>query len=103
MLTKIADVTTVHAGRYLVRLCKHFSHKVPAEWQDNQGQITFSMGVCRLQASNQSLRLRCESDSQDNLERLGEVVASHLVRFVEGARDGEALQVVWEAGPQSAA
>lgn len=103
MLTKIADVTTVHAGRYLVRLCKHFSQKVPAEWQDNQGQITFSMGVCRLQASNQSLRLRCESDSQDNLERLGEVVASHLVRFAEGARDREALQVVWEAGPQSAA
>ncbi|MEE2762668.1 MAG: DUF2218 domain-containing protein [Pseudomonadota bacterium] len=103
MLAKIADVTTVHAGRYLVRLCKHFSHKVPAEWQDKQGQITFPMGVCRLQASDQSLRLRCESDSQDNLERLGEVVASHLVRFAEGARDGEALQVVWEAGPQSVA
>ncbi|WP_375170524.1 DUF2218 domain-containing protein [Marinobacter sp.] len=98
MLTKIADVTTVHAGRYLVRLCKHFSHKVPAEWQDKQGQITFSMGVCRLQASNQSLRLRCESDSQDNLGRLGEVIASHLVRFAEGARDREVLQVVWEAG-----
>ena len=39
-----ATVPTAHAGRYMVQLCKHFGHKIPAEWNDHEGKITFEMG-----------------------------------------------------------
>ena len=46
-----ATVPTANAGRYMVQLCKHFGHKVPAEWNDHEGKITFEMGEAALRAA----------------------------------------------------
>ncbi|MCC4284161.1 DUF2218 domain-containing protein [Marinobacter salarius] len=95
MKTRTAHVLTPNADRYIARLCRHFSHKVPASWEKQQGEIRFPMGTCHLHASDTTLRLRSDANDNNNLEQLCQVVGSHLERFAAGAKEAEELTVVW--------
>lgn len=81
--TASASVATEHASRYLQQLCKHFAHKLPETTFDPQtGRIPFPMGTCDLDATaGDTLVLRATAGTNEELERLQGVVASHLVRF----------------------
>ncbi|WP_253450464.1 DUF2218 domain-containing protein [Halomonas sp. Y3] len=93
MPTINAQVPTAEASRLIQRLCKHFRHKIDAEWDAHQGRLHFSIGECRLDAEPDALHLRCDAASADELAELGEVVASHLVRFA-----GDSVESVeWQA------
>jgi len=93
---RVAVVHTGHASRYLQQLCKHFAHKLPVTFDPEQGVINFAMGTCRLTAGSADLRLEIEAPNPDDIERLANVVASHLVRFAFR----EEMHVEWrEAGP----
>lgn len=92
MPTMTASVITADPGRLINRLCKHFSHKIDAQWNDTTGHLTFSIGQCELAVHSDSLTLTCQSESRDELEELGEVVASHLIRFAGSEVD----QVRWQ-------
>lgn len=96
MLIKRAHVPTRNATRYIARICRHFSHKLPASWEDNMGEVTFPTGVCQLEAKEDALALQCESSSGEDLNRICNVIDSHLVRFAVGAKVSEELHVVWE-------
>ena len=52
MKNGIARVETERASIYLQQLCKHFTHKLPVTFTPEKGQITFSIGICRLEASD---------------------------------------------------
>ena len=52
-----ATVPTEHASRYMVQLCKHFGHKIPTEWNDHEGKITFAMGEVALRAGPETLMM----------------------------------------------
>lgn len=78
---RVAVVRTGHASRYLQQLCKHFGHKLPVEFDERQGRIGFSIGDCRLMAADGALRIDVEATIPDDIERLQDVVARHLVRF----------------------
>lgn len=93
MPTMTANVATADPGRLINRLCKHFSHKIDAQWNETAGHLTFSIGQCELLAQPGALALTCQSESRDTLEELGEVVASHLIRFA----GGEVEKVRWRA------
>ncbi|MBS8240354.1 DUF2218 domain-containing protein [Marinobacter lipolyticus] len=93
MQTMIATVATPEPGLLINRLCKHFSHKIEANWSSDTGHLRFSIGECRLYAEGTALTLACQSPTHEELEELGEVVASHLVRFARGHVD----QVAWQA------
>ncbi|MBB2493381.1 DUF2218 domain-containing protein [Aquipseudomonas ullengensis] len=86
-----AHVTTDTPARYISRLCKHFAHKIPVSFDEQQGRIEFSVGLALLQADEQGLTLRVESTSSEDLERLQGVVASHFERVAWQ----EALQLEW--------
>ncbi len=88
-----ATVATPEPGLLINRLCKHFSHKIDAHWSADKGHLTFSIGECRLAAEGETLTLVCQSPSREELDELGEVVASHLVRFARG----QVTQVPWQA------
>ncbi|MBX6764852.1 MAG: DUF2218 domain-containing protein [Rubrobacteraceae bacterium] len=93
-----AHVTTEGAARYANRMCKHFSHRVEATWNEPDGQIEFpELGICHMIARPDELVLRVEADDEAGLERLKEVVGTHLERF--GAREG--LRVRWSDGGES--
>lgn len=87
-----AFVTTDTPARYISRLCKHFAHKIPVSFDDARGRIEFNAGLATLKAENHGLRLQVESASNDDLQRLQDVVASHFERFAWQ----EALTLDWQ-------
>ena len=89
-----AHVATATPARYISRLCKHFAHKLPVSFDEQQGRIEFAFGLSLLQADAQGLTLRVESASNDDLVKLQGVVASHFERFAWQ----EALSLDWQAG-----
>jgi uncharacterized protein len=87
----IAEVETPKAGRYLQQLCKHFQHKLPVTFDEHSGQITFSIGECRLNATEDVLKLRLEAQDGAQMTQLQDVVARHLLRFAFR----EEMQIDW--------
>jgi hypothetical protein len=77
----VAAVQTVHASRYLQQLCKHFAHKLPVSFDPHAGQIEFSIGICRLAATDAALTLDLEAPDAGEMPQLQDVVVRHLVRF----------------------
>ncbi len=75
------DISTAAGQRYLVQVCKHFAHKLPASWDDQGGRIEFTFGTCRLKASPEALSVDVEAATQPDLERMEHVVLTHLQRF----------------------
>ncbi|MGE8503722.1 MAG: DUF2218 domain-containing protein [Pseudomonas sp.] len=86
-------VATDTPARYISRLCKHFAHKIPTSFDEQQGRIEFTSGLATLKAENQGLRLQVESASSDDLQRLQGVVGSHFERFAWQ----EELSLDWQA------
>ncbi|MBP7000735.1 DUF2218 domain-containing protein [Amaricoccus sp.] len=76
----VAEVRTAHAKRYMGQLCKHFAHKVPAELEETSGVVRFPFGTLHARAEDDRLILEVEA-TPENLARIEEVTASHLVRF----------------------
>ena len=72
---------TASAAKYLQQLCKHFAHKVPAEWDASSGKVSFPFGLCFLKASQTRLEIRCEVDEEQQIGRIKHVLDDHLERF----------------------
>ncbi|WP_152044727.1 DUF2218 domain-containing protein [Aureimonas psammosilenae] len=77
----VTEVATEHASRYLQQLCKHFSHKIPASFDETAGRITFQIGECRLRAEGGTLHMAADAPSEAELAQLKDVIDRHLVRF----------------------
>lgn len=88
-----AVVTSPKATRYMKQLCKHFQHKIPAEFDDTTGKITFKIGTCHMKSDGENLTLDAVATLKEDLPRLQDVISSHLVRFA--FREDE-LAVVWQ-------
>ena len=90
-----ARVQTPKARNYLIQLCKHFAHKIPASFADNKGRIEFEGGACELNADDESaLVLAVSAGSADKLATLEDVIDRHLKRFAFK----EELSVQWVRG-----
>ncbi|PSF05227.1 DUF2218 domain-containing protein [Marinobacter fuscus] len=88
-----AEVSTVDASRLINRLCKHFRHKIDARWDETEGFLTFAMGSCKLTARDSTLEMSCQAGSEAERDQVGDIVATHLVRFA----GGEVEQVTWQS------
>ena len=87
-----AFVATDTPARYISRLCKHFAHKIPVSFDEQQGRIEFNSGLATLKVESEGLRLQVESANSDELQRLQDVVASHFERVAWQ----EALTLDWQ-------
>lgn len=92
MVRSETAIGTEQASRYLQQLCKHFAHKIPATFDENVGEISFSVGECRLKAEGATLRILLEAPGADDMEQLKDVVIRHLVRFAFR----EELAAIWQ-------
>ena len=92
-----AEIATPQAARYLTQLCKHFQHKLPVTLEDGSGEISFSIGTCRLRADAAVLTLSLEAADAPHLDQLQDVVARHLLRFAFR----ESLHIDWAPPPPS--
>jgi hypothetical protein len=70
-------------SRCLQQLCKHFGHKLPAEFDARHGRVEFPGGPCELDAGAEAgiLHLRVTARDEEGLARLEDVVGRHLERF----------------------
>ena len=89
-----AHVATQAASRYLQQLCKHFGHKVDVTFDERAGTVLFSIGTCRLAATEDGLVISLDAADADRLQQLRDVVESHLLRFAFR----ESLIVAWRDG-----
>ena len=113
MPTAEAYVETERASRYLVQLCRHFSHlrrhesrldqhegqarpevKAHVDWSETHGIVSFGWGHCTIQAKPGALALRAEAPDEEHLQRVQDLVAEHIERF--GRRDH--LKANWQPG-----
>lgn len=93
-----AQVKSERAAIYLAQLCKHFSHKVPTEYGENYGCVSFQPGRCTLRAANDLLSMRCEAASERDLQLVKDVMADHLARFAWREKPA----VMWMGQPMPA-
>lgn len=96
MIRLQAQVTTPNASRYLNRLCKHFSHKIDATWNGEQGDLQFESGHCQLTVASDQLRMICTATTADKAQQVAGIVGGHLTRFAEGSREPETLIPDWQ-------
>lgn len=93
MSESISQPSTSNASRHLRQLCQHFAHKVPVEFDDHQGSISFPFGTCNLLAQEGALTLTVIGD---DISKLEQVIGSHLERFAFR----ESLKVTWVRTPK---
>jgi hypothetical protein len=94
MLSAEALVSIVTPARYMARLCNHFAHRVNVQREPDHARIEFPNAPCSLQALEDHLKIRIESDDVATLQRVQEVVARHLKQV---AAD-ETFDVDWQTG-----
>lgn len=93
-MTSVARVTTPSPARYMGQLCKHFAHKIPAGFDTDSGRIEFPFGLCELATGKDVLVMCVSAANDDDLARMEDVIARHLVRFAFRAPP----EVVWKRG-----
>ena len=81
MTVATANVPTASAAKYLQQLCKHWAHKLDVEFTAEEGTVRFPDGVATLKAGPEALTVSIEAQDPATVERLEQVVASHLDRF----------------------
>ena len=98
MFVTTARFVTPHAAKYIAQLCKHFAHKVPADWDAAQGQAALPSGPVTLRAEDGALLVRITAADAKAMIQSRFVVDSHLVTFAH--REGfTGLHWQIEAGP----
>jgi uncharacterized protein len=92
-----ALVPTDNASRYMQQLCKHWAHNLQVEFTPENGTVVFPRdvrganypgdAVVAFDVAETGLEIRIDASSEEQVEGLKEVVASHLDRFA--FREGE--------------
>ncbi|PSJ43240.1 DUF2218 domain-containing protein [Allosphingosinicella deserti] len=87
----IASVPTASGSRYLQQLCKHWAHNLEVAYTPERGTVTFPKdargadypgdGLASFGAQAETLEVRVDATSPEQLEGLKGVVARHLDRF----------------------
>lgn len=82
MSVSIARVPTRSASRYLQQLAKHWSHKMPVRFSEEEAEIDFPNGShLALKADSETLDVALTVPDGEDAARMRQVVAEHLDRF----------------------
>ena len=87
----VAAVPTGSASRYLQQLCKHWQHNLTVDFTADHGTVVFPKdargadfpgdGLVTFDAGPDTLTVRIDATSPDQLDGLKGAVARHLDRF----------------------
>lgn len=76
------QIPTAEAAKYILKLCRHFAHKVPADFTEQYGQVRFLQGQCVLKADPQGLSIYMQAPVEDGIRAMQFIIDDHLQRFV---------------------
>lgn len=89
-----AHVLTNSASKYLVQLSKHWSHRFPdLTYTPERADIPLPLGPCVLEAGENALDITISAGTAEDLARMEQVVAEHLLRFAHR----EELVIDWRS------
>jgi hypothetical protein len=87
----VAQVPTANASRYLQQLCKHWQHNLDVTFTAEHGTVVFPKdargadypgdGLVTFDAKSDTLDVRIDATTDEQLEGLKGAVARHLDRF----------------------
>lgn len=81
MLEVVAYLETASGRKYLVQLCKHFSHKIEVAYSDSHGECQFKRGSSVMKADERGLHILVRASDEQGLAQTQSIIESHLVRF----------------------
>ena len=86
-------IESVHAVKYLNVLCRHFSRKVKAEWDDTQGLVYFDVGVTRMRVEikTSKLHIDCRAKNDDLVNKQKAIINHHFALFARR----ESIELIW--------
>ncbi len=90
-LSSTAVVATTRPERYLKQLASHLGQRIPVVQESARTVWTFPFGECVGTPTPETLELRANATTPDDLDRIEDVIGRHLERL--GARDS--LIVRW--------
>ena len=76
-----ANVPTANASKYIQQLCKHWSHRLEVDLSEQKGVVRFPDAVVTLVVQPDDLTVTIDAQEKETVERMKDVVASHLDRF----------------------
>lgn len=82
MPTLETRVACAQPDKLMLKLCKHFRHKVPARFDATQGEVDFQPGLCHMTPAEGELLMRIEGPDAAALARARGVIDAHLPRFL---------------------
>jgi hypothetical protein len=86
-------IATSRGSAFILKLCRHFAHKVPAHYSEHEGRVRFLQGQCVMKADAQGLSIYMQADVPEKIPGMHFIIDDHLKRF---ARD-EVLDYTWDA------
>lgn len=81
MQTIETRICTERSTFYINLMSRHFSHKIDAQWDDNESHMPFSIGQCVLKNEGDKLHIACQASDVEQLTQLMDVIKSHFDRF----------------------
>jgi len=87
------QIQTSEASKYILKLCRHFAHKVPATFTERNGEVRFLQGQCVMKADAHSLGIYLQATALDGIQAMQFIIDDHLKRFVRF----ESLSYEWGA------
>ncbi len=85
-------IRTPMGSSYIGKLCRHFRHKIEAEYDDTSGKAFFPQGTCNMFARPDTLVFEIEAATHEGLEQIKGVVVRHLLKFSYK----ETLEINWQ-------
>ena len=76
------QIPTTEGYKYIVKLCRHFAHKVPAEFTEQGGHVRFLQGQCVMKADAQALNIYMQANASEGIRAMQFIIDDHLQRFV---------------------
>ena len=79
------------ADAVVLRMAKHFAHRVPVREEEGVTHVETRFGAFELRPSGDTLAVALHPSTPEDRDRLREVVESHALRFARG----EELRLEW--------
>ena len=76
-----AEVATPNGAKYVLQLCKHWSHKLETKVEGSTGTVTFPNAVATMTAGDTGIAIAIAGENRDDVQGLTDVVARHIDRF----------------------
>lgn len=75
------NIKTKEGAMYIGKLCRHFRHKIEANYEGNTGIAYFPAGICHMRAEAEALIFEVEARDAEGMGKIQGTLDRHLIKF----------------------